>query len=378
MFDSLPMFFGTLTVVLVFGGLIFFHELGHFVVARFFGMGVQTFSLGFGKALIKKKIGNTVYQIAFIPLGGFVSLVGEASAADIPEGFTEKDSFSLRPAWQRLLVIAAGAVFNLILALIICLIMTFHDGRPELLPQIGATSADSPAVHTGLQKDDTIISIDSNIVNVWGDIPTIIQNSAGKSLRIIIERNGQQLIKEITPITIKTHNIFGEQQNIWGIGITPSGAMRNVKLNFGEAIAEGFNRTGNMIALTGKVLAGLLKGAISADNLSGPIGITKVIYEESGKGITHILFIAAFISVNLGVLNLLPIPILDGGHIVFLLIEMLRRKPVPENIREKTSMVGLALLLGLMIFATYNDISRMGTTEPQKTQSSAPTNSTAP
>ena len=381
---------GTIAIIAVFGGLVFFHELGHFAVARFFKMGVQTFSLGFGPALYKKQRGKTLYQIAAIPLGGFVSLVGEASEKDLPEGFTKEESFALRPAWQRFLVILAGPVFNLVLAWLLCWGLLYTSGRHDLLPVIGVFSEKSPAREAGLLVGDSIRTINGMPVEQWEDISRLVQQSKGDTLTVVAVRlpegadqsdspasNPQNALPESTaqgavasdntitkvtftfsPVKVIQTNFFGEELNTWIMGISPRGDLRPVAYGFFEAAAGGVREAGNMVVLTWKVLAGLVKGNVAADNVGGPIGIGKAIYEQAGIGLANVIFVAAFISVNLGIMNLLPIPVLDGGHLIFLSVEMVFRRAVPEYLREKAAMIGLGLLLSLMVFATYNDIVR--------------------
>lgn len=357
---------GILAVIIVFGGLIFFHELGHFLVARMFNMGVKTFSIGFGKTLCKKKIGKTTYQVSLLPLGGYVSLVGETPDAELPEGFTEKDSYSLRPAWQRLPVIAAGAFFNIVLAVIICWGIVASQGKVELLPSIGSVTPESPAAIAGVHAGDTITAIDGKAITSWMDIPTCIKEANGKEILFSFLRDGEK--KEITITPIKA-SVEASENPRWIIGITASGDFRTIKLGFGESFLAGLDSAKSMIVLTWRSLGSLVNGSISADNISGPVGITKVIYDESNKGILNTLILAALISVNLGIMNLLPIPVLDGGHIFFILCEIIFRRPLPLAVREKASVVGFALLLGLMFFATYNDVFRPKSLSQEQTTS---------
>ena len=189
-----------LAVVLVFGGLIFFHELGHFSVARAFGMGVSTFSLGFGPKILKKKRGKTEYALSLVPLGGYVALVGETDEADLPEGFTREESFSLRPAWQRLLVVLAGPVANLLLALSLCVIVALGWGVTSMLPSVGDVQSETPAQRAGLQKGDLILSIDGTPISTWQEMSDTIAASNGATLTMEIGRKdaqGQESVLEV-------------------------------------------------------------------------------------------------------------------------------------------------------------------------------------
>ena len=347
---------GTVAIIVVFGGLIFFHELGHFLAAKFFRMGVKTFSLGFGPSLASFSYGKTRYQLALLPLGGFVSLVGESSQNDLPDNFTKIESFSLRPAWQRFVVIASGPIFNLVLAWLLCWVLIGTHGREELLPVIQTVQKQSQAQAVGMVSGDVITSINDSPVEKWADISPLVQLSQGNALKVVINRSGQKHTLTITPTKQETPTIYGDTVDRWVLGIQPSGATHVVHYSFLEAGKQGLVQARDMVVLTWKMMAALFSGAVAADNIGGPIGIGKIIYDQSASGMANVLFIAALISVNLGILNLLPIPILDGGQLLFLTIEMAFRRPIPEFIREKASLVGAVLLICLMVFATFNDI----------------------
>ncbi|MDL2216574.1 RIP metalloprotease RseP [Desulfovibrio sp. OttesenSCG-928-M14] len=349
---------GTLAVIIVFGALIFFHELGHFCVARSFGMGVKTFSLGFGPALFSFKRGQTLYQVAAVPLGGFVALVGESATADMPEGFTHKDSFSLRPAWQRFLVIAAGPVFNLVLAWIICWGLMYAGGRNFIPPVVGEVLENSAAAQSPLEKGDRILSIDGVTVSRWLDIPPLVQRGQGKSLVIVVEKPDlNTVVFSIAPTQLTQTTADGEVIESWGIGIRAGEAERQ-SFGFVESAREGMFEAANMVTYTWRALTDLVTRQVAFDNVGGPILIAQAIYKQADHGLLSVLMIAALISVNLGILNLLPVPVLDGGHLIFLMTEMLVGKPVPARVQEKAMLVGLFLLLGLMVAATFNDVMR--------------------
>ena len=349
---------GVFAVLLIFGGLIFFHELGHFLAARSFSIGVKTFSLGFGPALFSFTRGKTKYQVAAVPLGGFVSLAGETPDADIPAPFTREDSFSLRPAWQRFIVIAAGSVFNLLLAWFLCWGMMFSGGRQELLPSVGTVPQGSPA-SAFLLPGDTIRTIDGIAVERWNEVAPLIRKSMGRPVTLEVARGKETLRCVITPRRMAQTNLLGEKTENWVIGVTPSGEYRTIELGFFEAAGAGIGKARDMLVFTWDVLKGLLSRTVPADNLGGPIGIAQMIYQQAEEGVMPLLAIAALLSVNLGLLNLLPIPVLDGGHLLFLTLEMGFRRPIPQAVQEKAMMAGICLLLGLMIFATYNDIARI-------------------
>ena len=349
---------GTIAVILVFGGLIFFHELGHFLLARCFRMGVQVFSLGFGPTLFSCKRGKTVYQVAALPLGGYVSLVGESAKADIPEPFTPAESFSLRPAWQRFCVLAAGSVFNLLLAWFICWGLMWSNGRSEVPPVVGSILEGSAAADSPIRLGDRVLSIDGQAITVWENLPAIIRASQDKELVFTVRSlDGETRTFPLTPTLLKQTAPDGRKFENWGIGITATEAIRH-EYGFFQSAKEGLIEAGNMLSFIWGALGDLLSRKVDFDNVGGPILIAQTIYQQADQGMLNVLTIAALISVNLGVLNLLPIPVLDGGHLLFLLLEMIFRRPVPVAVQNTAALAGIFLLLALMVMATFNDVMR--------------------
>lgn len=384
-----------IAVSLVLGGLIFFHELGHFAVARSLGMGVSTFSLGFGPKILKRKWGKTEYALSLVPLGGYVALVGEQDDSELPEGFTQEESFSLRPAWQRLLVVAAGPVANMLLAWLLCWILAFGWGTPQLLPQVGGLVENGPAAKAGVQAGDTIVRIDGQPIVAWEDMTRAIARSNGQPLSVVLERphkaiNGEEagqgqagqpaapagtsgtdatsgqsgtppsiMTVEIRPEMSVRKTIFGEDEKAWLVGIRNTGAVRLVEHGFWGAAAAGASQASDMLALTWKSFVKLVERVVPLDQVGGPIMIMQMVSKQAHEGIAGLLALAALISINLGVLNLLPIPVLDGGQIVFCLWEMIFRRPVNARVQEYAMRAGLALLVALMLLATYNDLWRI-------------------
>ena len=382
-----------IAVSLVLGGLIFFHELGHFAVARSLGMGVSTFSLGFGPKILKHTWGKTEYALSLIPLGGYVALVGEQDDSELPEGFTKEESFSLRPAWQRLLVVAAGPTANMLLAWILCWILAFGWGTPHLLPQVGGLVENGPAAKAGVQAGDTIVSIDGQTIADWEDMTHAIARSNGQPLSIVLERphkvaaapegepqadegtapaeaaNGTvsdqggtsaaMLTVEVTPEMSVRKTIFGEDEKAWLVGIRNTGSARLVEHGFWGSAAAGAAQASSMLSLTWKSFVKLVERVVPLDQVGGPIMIMQMVSKQAHEGLAGVLALAALISINLGVLNLLPIPVLDGGQIVFCLYEMIFRRPMNAKVQEYAMRAGVALLVGLMLLATYNDIWRI-------------------
>ena len=344
--------------------LIFFQELGHFLVARSFGMGVTTFSLGFGPKLLKWKPHKTEYALSLVPLGGYVALVGETDD-EIPEGFTEEECFSKRPAWQRFLVCLAGPVANFLLAWILCYILAFFYGTPYLAPEVGSVKEGSPAASAGLVAGDMIVSVDGKKVSSWEDMAAIISESEGRPMRFAVERNDRGALEirifEIAAKRATVTTFFNEEKSTWIVGIAASGRREVRKESFFSAPGAGFKQTWRMMEITWQGFVKLVQGVVPADQVGGPIMIAQLVGQQVEHGFEGLLFLTALISVNLGILNLLPIPVLDGGTLVFCSIEMIFRRPLNEKFQEYALRFGLGLLVALMIFATYNDIKRLFT-----------------
>jgi len=368
-----------IAVVVVLGGLIFFHELGHFAVARGLGMGVSTFSLGFGPKILKYRRGKTEYALSLVPLGGYVALVGESDPKDIPEGFTEKESFALRPAWQRLLVVAAGPAANIILAWLLCWTLALGWGTPVLLPQVGGVVQNGPADKAGIQPGDTIVSINGATVANWQAMADAITQSNGKTLAVTLSRpdmapqaddqtrtdeaaqpeQGMIISVELTPERSIRKTIFGEEESAWLIGIRNSGAVRLVQHGFADAAIAGAGQTADMVSLTWQSFVKLAERVVPLDQVGGPIMIMQMVGKQAHEGLAGLLALAALISINLGILNLLPIPVLDGGQIVFCLWEIIFRRPLNARLQDYAMRAGIALLVALMLLATYNDLWRI-------------------
>ena len=358
-FISFDTAYSTVAIVLVLGGLIFFHELGHFLMAKMFRVGVKTFSLGFGPRIFGFRKGDTDYQVAAIPLGGYVSMVGESDPADIPKPFTEKDSFSLRPAWQRLIIIVAGPFFNLFLAWFLYWGLFYAYGQEYLIPEVGGVSEASPAMQAGIEKGDLILEVDGKPLERWDQLVDSVMESRGAEMALTIQRDKDIVQVTAQPKPYERKTLFGEIKTSWAIGLVPSGAKGFVEFGFFDAATQGMNHTVYVTKIIGESIVKLFERVVPLESMGGPIRIAKEIHQQTQSGsLSGVLLLAAFISLNLGFLNLLPIPVLDGGHIVFLFFEMIRRKPASERFQEITVRIGVALLLGLMVFVTYNDISK--------------------
>lgn len=343
--------------IVVLGVLIFVHELGHFLCAKAFGVGVEKFSLGFGPKILSKIVGRTDYRLSAIPLGGYVKMVGEQpdeelEPSDIPFSFTHK------PVWQRMIIVAAGPVFNFFLAILIFFGIFWHSGLLMLKPVIGEVSSGSPAEKAGILKNDVVTAIQGKAIESWSDLSETIMGSNGKPLRLTIRRGPDILDISVTPAHDVMKNIFGEDQHRYIIGVKSSGESVSLPLGPVEAFRESLSRTYLICELTVLGVVKVFEGSVSPKTIGGPIMIAQMAGEQVEQGFVNLLAFIALISVNLGILNLLPVPVLDGGHLLFFSIEAVIRRPVSIKTREIAQQVGIFLLLMLMVFVFYNDIMR--------------------
>lgn len=340
---------------LILGTLIIVHELGHFMAAKLGGVGVEKFSLGFPPKLIGKKWGDTEYLISAIPLGGYVKLVGQDPQ---DEEADPTRSYSTKTVAVRMQVVLAGPLFNLLFAAVI-LAVIHMIGIPSLTTKIGEVKEGSPAKKAGLLSGDRVVAIEGNALREWDKMTEIVHQSPGKDLEIVIERESRQISFRIRPEAQKVPNIFGEEKQVGLIGIAPAGELIYQRYNPLIAIYKGFEKTYQIIHFTVISIVKLIQGVIPAKTIGGPISIIQMAGEQARQGWLNWMFFVALLSVNLGILNLLPVPILDGGHIFFLLIEGFWGKPISVQKQEMAQRVGLLLLISLMLFAFYNDIMRL-------------------
>lgn len=348
--------------IIVLGILIFIHELGHFIVAKLNGVGVLKFSLGFGPALFKKRIGETEYMVSAVPLGGYVKMLGEDTAKD-DEDLTPIDpmrSFAKKSLKARSAIVVAGPIFNLLLAIVIYTVIAWA-GLPTVPPVIGDVLKGSPADLSGLKKGDRIVSIQNRPVAEWDDIPMIMKDATATVVyEIIIDRESTQFAVHVKPVMTKGKNIFGEEVTRGMIGITRSDQIIMKKLGLIGGVEYGFTQTWEVIKLTGIGVWKMIDGSIDVrKSLGGPILIAQVSGQTFRAGLMPFFSMIAFISINLFLINLLPIPVLDGGHILLFGIEGVIGRPLKEKPREIAQQIGLFLLIVIMLLALYNDIMRL-------------------
>lgn len=346
-----------ISAIVLLGILIFVHELGHFLFAKLLGIPVLKFSLGFGPRIIGFRRGETEYQIAAIPLGGFVKMLGEDPGEEVPEE-QRKRAFNAQPVWKRMSVVAAGPLFNVAFAAVLFSILIMV-GLQANTATVGKVIEGTPAESAGLMGGDRIMSIDGIRVKLWEDMTELIQARPGKEITLELKRGGEINTVTLTARAETVKDIFGEDHRIGRIGITPAEDFEKVSMPFTSAVAWGAKRTWYYSKLTVVVLVKLIQRVIPADNLGGPILIVQLAGQQAARGIIDFFMFMAVISINLGVVNSFPIPILDGGHILFMIIEAVRGKPLSQRTLELAQRAGLLIILGIMVFAIYNDILRV-------------------
>ncbi len=343
-----------ISALIILSFLIFFHELGHFLMAKLVGVKVEVFSIGFGKKLICRKLGETNWCISAIPLGGYVQMKGQDDSNPSLKS-NDPDSYTSKTPWQRILILLGGPGFNFLLAVLIYFFVAI-TGWEKLAPVVGKVIPDTPAAKV-LKKGDEIIAVNNHKIKTWDDIPKYIQQS--NSVVLKIKRKNKILTLNLKPKTEIVKNIFNETVKRKIIGIVPSGKIIKVKYPPIEALnvtAEKFVSDSMLIV---KGIEKLITGSIGLNTISGPIGIVDVTAKVANYGIVPLLLLTALLSVNLGILNLLPVPALDGGHIIFNLYEALFKRPLNEGVMIKLTVAGWVFLGALMLIGIFNDITRL-------------------
>ena len=340
---------GIILAILIFSFIVFFHELGHFVLAKKNGIDVEEFAIGMGPLLYSREYKGTKYAVRLLPIGGFCAMGEDEEATDSPNNFNNKS------VWARISVIAAGPIFNFILALVFAVILTGMIGYDK--PVIGEVEQGYPAAEAGIKEGDTIIRMGDKKINVFREINTYNQFHQGEKTKITFIQDGETKTATLTPK-------MDEELNYYRFGISSSGYTKAGVLS---ALHYGASEVKYWICTTLESLKMLLTGKIGLNQLSGPVGIVDVVddtYKASksygGFAVSvQLLNIAILLSANLGVMNLLPLPALDGGRLVFLFVEAVRRKRIPPEKEGYVHLVGIALLMVLMVFVMYNDIRRV-------------------
>ncbi len=345
-----------LVSLIVISALIFFHELGHYFAARAMGVYVEVFSIGFGRKVASFKRWGTEWRIALIPLGGYVKMKGQDDSDPTKKSY-DSDSYNVKTPLQKIFILLAGPLANFVLAFVLYFVIAL--GGPNILsPVIGTVAKESPAFVAGLEANDTIRSINGAVITTWKEMAEVIETSEGP-LNIEIERAGYIHFITLSPKITQSTNMFNEVIEKKMIGIGSAGVSHKLELSVGETLSYAAEQTAFASTLIFTGLKKLLVGEVPANELGGIISIVKLTSDATDAGWMSVLFFAALISVNLGVLNLLPIPALDGGHIMFNLYELIFRREVNEEIMVKLTIAGWVILFSLMGLGLYNDINRL-------------------
>ena len=357
---GLPAFLFVITLV------VFVHELGHFLVARFFGVTVEVFSVGFGKEIFGwTDRRGTRWRVSWLPIGGYVKFAGDADAASRPDlaaaaAMTEeqrKGALLLKPLYQRAWVAAAGPLANFILAIVILTALYLQVGHTTITPLVGAVTPGGPAAVAGLKPGDLITSIDGTAINDFQQLHETIPMSGGSTLALGIRRAGQDLSLSVTPRLMQTRDELGNSTSQMVIGILsdPKAPIRHENYGPVTALRAACSQTWNIVRGTILGVGQMLTGHASMDQLKGPVGIAKITRQVASVGFLALINLAAILSVSIGLVNLFPIPLLDGGHLLYYACEAVLGRPLSERIQEFGFRLGLILVLGLVLLTTWND-----------------------
>lgn len=350
-----------ISFIIVLGLLIFIHELGHFLVAKLFRVKVLKFSLGFGPKILGRQYGETEYQVSALPLGGYVKMYGENPLEEVDQEDISR-AFSHKPVWQRFLIVLAGPVSNLVFPVLLFFLILASIGIPTPVDTtaIGGVAPESPAAEAGLKQGDNILAINGREIGSWGKVSEIIQDSNGKEIELTILRGGEELHIKTTPEIRKVENIFGEEvQERYMLGITKKTEITYKDSSIPEALVSAVSQTGSYIYLTILGIVKIFQQVVPTSELGGPILIAQLAGQQMKAGVVDFVYFIGLISINLGIINLFPIPILDGGHLALFSLEAVRRKPLEEQTMVIIQQIGLILLGCLMILVFYNDIIRI-------------------
>lgn len=359
--------------VFVLSVVVFFHELGHFLVARLCGVRILAFSIGFGPEIAGfHDRHGTRWKIAAIPLGGYVKFFGDESAASTPDKARistmdqaeRAESFIFQPVAKRAAIVVAGPLANFVLAIVIFSGIFMLFGMQTMSPRVDEVQSNSPASAAGFQAGDLVLSIDGQKIDSFADMQRIVSDSAGDRLDIKVERNGKEVDLKATPELREEKDLFGNVHRIGLLGIRRSPAPGDVKyqpVSPPRAVWLGMQETWFVVDKTLNYIGKVIIGRESANQLGGPIRIAQMSGQVASIGLAALIHMAAVLSVSIGLLNLFPIPLLDGGHLLFYSIEAMRGRPLSERAQEVGFRIGFAIVLMLMIFATFNDIVHLAT-----------------
>ncbi|HLZ02623.1 MAG TPA: RIP metalloprotease RseP [Bradyrhizobium sp.] len=358
----------TVPFLFVLSIVVFFHELGHFLVARWAGVKVLTFSLGFGPELAgfnDRK--GTRWKISVVPLGGYVRFLGDDTEASTPSAevlanMTEEEragSFHHKKVGPRAAIVAAGPIANFLIAVLIFAGMALYYGKPDMIARVDAVQPNSVAAAAGFEAGDLVKSIDGSHIDTFTDMQRIVASSAGSRLVFGVERGGNMVTITATPALQETKDVFGNKHKIGMLGIqynSKPGDHKTTPVGVAEAVKIGFQQVWYIISGTFKFVASLFVGMGDRSELGGPLRIAQLSGQAASLGVQFVVQLCAMLSVSIGLLNLFPVPLLDGGHLLFYAVEAVRGRPLSERAQEMGFRIGLGLVLMLMVFVTYNDI----------------------
>ncbi|MCT8266009.1 RIP metalloprotease RseP [Afifella sp. JA880] len=362
-------FFYVVPALVVLTVVVFIHELGHFLVARWCGVEISTFSIGFGRELFGfDDRHGTRWRVSAIPLGGYVKFVGDENDASFPDpevlaATTPEERaglFHFKPVWQRAAVVFAGPFANFILAVVLFAAVFGTIGKPVTTPLVEIVNPGSAAEEAGFEPGDTIVAIDGSHVETFTDVQRVVALASGETLHFAVERDGREIELTATPQRQEIPDGLGGTQRIGVLGVSRAADVKLERFGPIGAIGEGMRETYVVVERTLTYVGRIFRGRENADQLSGPLRVAQVsgVVAESG-GIPGLVHLAAILSVSIGLLNLFPVPMLDGGHLVFYLIEAIRGRPLGPRAQEMGFRIGFALVIMLFVFVTFNDIVRM-------------------
>ena len=341
-----------LLFILILGVIVFVHEFGHFILAKMNGVYVYEFALGMGPKICGFKKGDTEYNLRAVPIGGFCQLAGEDLDDDDSKKVPKEMRLQSKKPWQRFLIMLFGPMNNFILAVILLFIIALCWGGSTMSPIISEVESDSAAYEVGLKKNDKIISINNNSVETSDDISLYLAiASTNKKNTIVVERGNKKITVKVKP---KKVTVDGKETYKYGIGLKQTKTK-----GLGNAFIYTFKKTKSIFKQMFITVGYLFTGRIHLNQLSGPVGIYSVVGEQRSAGLSSLIYLTAFLSINVGFINLLPIPAFDGGHILFIIIEKIKGSPVKPEIENKIHTIFLILLMGLMLLITINDILRL-------------------
>jgi regulator of sigma E protease len=352
--------------LLILSVVVFVHEFGHYWVARRNGVGIEVFSIGFGPELfgLNDRHG-TRWKFSAIPLGGYVKMLGDADAASATIDLSharDPDSFPSKSVWQRMAIVVAGPLANFVFAIVALAILFAVVGRPFTPAEVGAVQPESPAAAAGLLPGDKVTAVDGASIKSFEELQTLVRGSAGRELLVTIDRDGERLDLPLTPAASEIEDRFGNRHQVGLIGVSRAGVeyrRSNPLLALFEATAE----TGRMIGGTLYALGEMIVGSRGTQELGGPLRIAQMSGQIAQDGFVPAIWFTAVLSINLGLINLFPIPMLDGGHILLYGIEAARGRALTERSQEIAFRFGLAMVLSLMVFATWNDLVHLKVVE---------------